>query len=118
MKYHIIICAILKDETPYLVEWVEHHLGIGVEHFVLYDNNSVIPAKQTLEAYVRKGVVEVIDCPITNTPQVKAYSHCLFSMHNRADWIAYIDIDEFIVLKKHRDIHAFLADYDEYAESV
>ncbi|MBS6704467.1 MAG: glycosyltransferase family 92 protein, partial [Alistipes indistinctus] len=60
MKYHMIICAILKDETPYLVEWVEHHLGIGVEHFVLYDNNSVIPAKQTLEAYVRKGVVEVI----------------------------------------------------------
>ena len=115
MKYRIIICAILKDETPYLVEWVEHHLGIGVEHFVLYDNNSVIPAKQTLEAYVRKGVVEVIDCPITNTPQVKAYSHCLFSMHDRADWIAYIDIDEFIVLKKHRDIHAFLADYDEYA---
>ena len=111
----MIICAILKDETPYLVEWVEHHLGIGVEHFVLYDNNSVIPAKQTLEAYVRKGVVEVIDCPITNTPQVKAYSHCLFSMHDRADWIAYIDIDEFIVLKKHRDIHAFLADYDEYA---
>ena len=115
MKYHIIVCAILKDETPYLVEWVEHHLGIGVEHFVLYDNNSVIPAKQTLEAYVRKGVVEVIDCPITNTPQVKAYSHCLFSMHDRADWIAYIDIDEFIVLKKHRDIHAFLVDYDEYA---
>ena len=26
MRYNIIICAILKDETPYLVEWVEHHL--------------------------------------------------------------------------------------------
>lgn len=76
MKYHIIICAILKDETPYLVEWAEHHLGIGVEHFVLYDNNSVIPAKQTLEAYVRKGVVEVTDCPITNTPTGKS----LFSL--------------------------------------
>lgn len=115
MKYNIIICAILKDETPYLVEWVEHHLGIGVEHFVLYDNNSVIPAKQTLEAYVRKGVVEVIDCPITNTPQLKAYTHCLYNMHGRTKWIAYIDLDEFIILKKHRDIHAFLADYDEYA---
>ncbi len=80
MKYHIIICAILKDETPYLVEWVEHHLGIGVEHFVLYDNNSVIPTKQTLEAYVRKGVVLVIDCPITNNRREKpiliAFSVC------------------------------------------
>ena len=48
MRYNIIICAILKDETPYLIEWVEHHLQIGVEHFVLYDNNSIIPAKKTL----------------------------------------------------------------------
>lgn len=48
MKYYVIICAILKDETPYLIEWVEHHLKIGVEHFVLYDNNSIIPARQTL----------------------------------------------------------------------
>ena len=115
MKYNIIICAILKDETPYLVEWVEHHLSIGIEHFVLYDNNSVIPAKQTLEAYVRKGVVEVIDCPITNSPQLKAYTHCLYNMHGRTKWIAYIDLDEFIILKKYHDIHAFLADYDEYA---
>ena len=115
MKYNIVICAILKDETPYLVEWVEHHLSIGIEHFILYDNNSVIPAKQTLEAYVRKGVVEVIDCPITNSPQLKAYTHCLYNMHGRTKWIAYIDLDEFIILKKHHDIHAFLADYDEYA---
>ena len=115
MKYNIVICAILKDETPYLIEWVEHHLSIGIEHFILYDNNSVIPAKQTLEAYVRKGVVEVIDCPITNSPQLKAYTHCLYNMHGRTKWIAYIDLDEFIILKKHHDIHVFLADYDEYA---
>ena len=115
MKYNIIICAILKDETPYLVEWIDHHLKIGVEHFVLYDNNSVIPAKQTLEAYIRKGVVEVIDCDITNTPQIKAYMHCLYNMHNHARWIAFIDLDEFIVLKKHRDILHFLDYYQNYA---
>lgn len=115
MKYNIIICAILKDETPYLIEWVEHHLQIGVEHFVLYDNNSVIPAKQTLKTYVGKGIVEVIDCPITNTPQVKAYTHCLYNMHNHTRWIAYIDIDEFIILKKHNDICSFLDTYKNFA---
>ena len=115
MKYNIIICAILKDETPYLIEWVEHHLKIGVDHFVLYDNNSVIPAKQTLESYIEKGVVEVVDCKITNSPHLKAYVHCLYNMHGRAEWIAYIDIDEFIILKKHNDIYGFLKDYEEYA---
>ena len=115
MRYNIIICAILKDETPYLVEWVEHHLQIGIEHFVLYDNNSIIPAKQTLETYIRKGVVEVIDCDITNTPQIKAYMHCLYNMHNHTRWIAFIDLDEFIILKKHEDISRFLEYYQNYA---
>lgn len=115
MKYYVIICAILKDETPYLIEWVEHHLKIGVEHFVLYDNNSIIPARQTLKAYVEKGIVEVIDCKITNTPLLKAYTHCLYNMHDDADWIAFIDIDEFIILNKHKDIHDFLQDYKNFA---
>lgn len=115
MKYRILICAILKDETPYLIEWIEHHLKIGIEHFVLYDNNSAIPAKQTLDAYVKKGIVEVFDCKITNTPQLKVYTNCLYSMHDDTDWIAFIDIDEFIVLKKHNDIHSFLWDYKNFA---
>lgn len=115
MKYHIIICAILKDETPYLTEWIEHHLEIGIEHFVLYDNNSAIPARQTLDSYVKKGIVEVLDCRITNAPQLKAYMHCLYRMHDHTDWIAYIDIDEFIILKKHHDIRRFLENYKNFA---
>lgn len=115
MKYHIIICAILKDETPYLIEWIEHHLKIGVEYFVLYDNNSAIPAKQTLDTYIKRGIVEVLDCKITNAPQLKTYMHCLYQMHDHTDWIAYIDIDEFIVLKKHGDMHSFLENYKNVA---
>lgn len=100
MKYKTIICAILKDETPYLEEWIKHHLAIGVEHFVLYDNNSAIPIRETLKTYIRTGDVEVIECPIVESPQLKAYNHCLFEMHNRTKWIAFIDGDEFITLHK------------------
>ena len=107
MKYHMIICAILKDETPYLVEWVEHHLGIGVEHFVLYDNNSVIPAKQTLEAYVRKGRrgyrLSDNQYPAGKSLFSSPFQHARPGRLDRR----HIDIDEFIVLKKRRDIHAF-----------
>lgn len=53
MKYNIGICAILKDETPYLFEWVEHHLGIE-RAFRPVRQQQRDPAKQTLEAYVRK----------------------------------------------------------------
>ncbi len=36
----IAVCAIFKDEAPYLLEWLAFHKMIGVDLFVLYDNGS------------------------------------------------------------------------------
>ena len=32
-KYQVSICAIFKDEAPYIKEWIEFHKIVGVEHF-------------------------------------------------------------------------------------
>ena len=34
----IAVCAIFKDEAPYLLEWIAFHKMVGVDLFVLYDN--------------------------------------------------------------------------------
>lgn len=114
IKYNNIICCIAKDETPYLKEWVEYHLSIGVQYFVIYDNNSIIPIRETLVEYIKKGGVAVIDCPITSRPQLRAYNHCLFHMCERTKWIIYIDVDEFIILNKHNQISDLLKEYDSF----
>src|SRR5947209_4668609 len=36
----LAICAIFKDEAPYLAEWVTFHRLMGVDRFYLYDNRS------------------------------------------------------------------------------
>jgi hypothetical protein len=36
----IAVCALFKDEAPYLLEWLAFHRMIGVDLFVLYDNGS------------------------------------------------------------------------------
>ena len=36
----IAVCAIFKDEAPYLLEWIAFHKMVGVDLFVLYDNGS------------------------------------------------------------------------------
>ena len=113
-KYNNIICCIAKDETTYLKEWVEYHLNIGVQYFVIYDNNSIIPIRETLAQYIRQGVVDVIDCPIASRPQLKAYNHCLFHMCEKTQWIIYIDVDEFIILNKHNQISELLKEYDSF----
>ncbi len=114
IKYNNIICCIAKDETPYLKEWVEHHVNIGVQYFVIYDNNSIIPIKETLAEYIRKRLVNVIDCPIASRPQLRAYNHCLFHMCEKTQWIIYIDVDEFIILNKHNEISNLLIEYDSF----
>jgi hypothetical protein len=40
IKHYLSICAIFKDEAPYLQEWIEFHRLLGVEKFYLYNNNS------------------------------------------------------------------------------
>ena len=33
-----VICAIIKDETEYLEEWIQYHLEIGFNHIFLYQD--------------------------------------------------------------------------------
>ena len=40
MKYQVSLCLIFKNEAPFLKEWLDYHLTIGVSHFYLYNNNS------------------------------------------------------------------------------
>ena len=34
---YLSICAVYRDEGPYLREWIEFHRLVGVERFYLYD---------------------------------------------------------------------------------
>ena len=40
MKPYLAICAVYRNEAPYLREWIEFHRLVGVERFFLYNNRS------------------------------------------------------------------------------
>lgn len=90
------ICAVVKDEAPYLEEWLEYHLLKGVEHFFIYDNGSTDGTQNILDKYKTLGFVTwelMNDIPI----QIKAYQRCINEHRRDTLWCAFIDIDEFIV---------------------
>ena len=37
---YLAVCAIYRNEAPYLREWIEFHRLVGVERFFLYNNES------------------------------------------------------------------------------
>ena len=82
--------AILKDEPGvYLDEWLRWHRHIGIERFILFDNGSAVPLRSCKD-------VEVFDWPGASM-QMEAYNLALLRGCGRFEWLAFLDLDEFIV---------------------
>jgi hypothetical protein len=111
----VCLVAILKDEEPFLDEWILYHRMLGIDHFYLYDDNPLFPLKEFLLPY--KDFVTVINwyglgkSIEGRSNQVKAYTHALKNYAINYDWVVYIDGDEFIVLRKNRNLKDYLTGF-------
>ena len=110
-KYNVAVCAIFKNEAPYLKEWIEFNHLVGVEHFYLYNNNSEDDYQSVLEEYVQSGLVTLIQFPYEQA-QMKCYKDCIDKYAGETKWLGFIDIDEFIVPKSTNDIYGFLKPFE------
>jgi hypothetical protein len=106
--------AIIKNETPYIAEWIEYHLIVGVTKFYLYDNESEDNLMEVLEPYIKSGIVEYKYCP-GREKQIFAYNNILKKARKETYWLAVIDCDEFIVPISTQTAVEFLKDFEEYA---
>lgn len=113
-RHYLAVCAIAKDEGPYFREWVEWHLKQGVEKFYIYDNGSTDCTKVVLQPYVENGIVEYTYFPGYRR-QLAAYDDCLERHRLDTRWLAFIDLDEFIVPVKDDNIAEFLHRHEDAA---
>lgn len=114
-KYETAICALAKNEELYLKEWLDHHYALGFDHVYLIDNNDKPGLKSFLASYLDKALLTIIDFHgIKPSNQSAAYEYCLANYAKETRWMAFIDIDEFVMLKKDSDIRSFLSHYMHY----
>ena len=120
MKYCALCCTV-KDEDPFLKEWLAYHALIGFEHFIVYDDRSAVPVAELLGDWVSPEQVTIIRTP-GGQPQSATYSHCLETFGDKYFWLAFLDLDEFIRLEPEgageeqgNDIRFFLAEFEPYA---
>lgn len=113
-RHYLSVCAIAKNEGPYFKEWIEWHRDHGVDHFYIYDNESTDRTKEILAPYIESGIVDYKYWPGYRR-QLAAYDDCLENRRFSSRWIAFIDLDEFIVPVKDRSIPEFLARFDSFA---
>ena len=116
-KYKVSVCAIFKNEAPYLREWIEFHKIIGINHFYLYNNNSTDNYQEILKPYVDENIVTLIQWPKVHA-QMESYDHCIKNYKDETEWIAFIDLDEFIVPNSTDTIYDFLKPFQKNRGTV
>ncbi len=110
-KYRVSVCAIFKNEAPYLKEWITYHKIVGVDHLYLYNNHSDDRFLEVLKPYLEEGFVTLTEWPYQQA-QMEAYKDCIRRFKDETMWIGFIDIDEFIVPKSTDTIYSFLKPFE------
>lgn len=105
----IALCAIVRNEIRSIVEWLAHNKVLGFTDIVIYDNDSTDGTSDVLRVLDEAGELVHLPWPhsVGARPQRLAYEHA--RRHSDADWIAFFDADEFLVLHQDAKIADFLA---------
>lgn len=96
--YDLAVVAIMKNEGPYVKEWLDYHILAGVDHFFIYDHESDDNSKEILQPYIERGIVTYLFCP-DEKKQVNVYNEALQNYKFFCRYITFIDGDEFILPK-------------------
>ncbi len=95
-KNKLAFVAIVKNEGPYIIEWIEFHRLVGVNKFYIYDNESSDNLQKLLKPYIESGVVVYQYSPGKNMQNI-VYTDAIKRYKDESKYMGFIDIDEFVV---------------------
>ena len=116
-KYYFTVLATFKNEGKILEEWLEHHIAHGVEHFYLVNDHSTDNCMSLLAPYLENGVVTMFNAPSVASQfrQIALYRNSIVRIMatNESQWVAIIDLDEFLYSPKEVDIKNVLRQHED-----
>lgn len=110
------LCAIVIHEEAYLDEWIDFHIGLGFTTIYLYDNSADFDLRSY--SHRQQSHIQIRHFP-GDAKQMEAYLDCAktIAAANKKkqtpliSWVAFFDVDEFLVLRQHATVIDFLSDH-------
>ncbi|MCX7559482.1 glycosyltransferase family 2 protein [Sulfitobacter sp. F26204] len=96
MRITAVTCV--KNEGPFLLEWIAFHRVIGVTDFLFYSNDCTDATDRLLDCLEGHDIVAHLPNPATNrTYQMQALKAAKqHQIVKSADWVWVADVDEFL----------------------
>lgn len=90
-----------KNEAPYFLEWVAHHLEVGFTDIVVFQNDSDDLTHEILATLRKIGAIQYLyNRAGKGRHQVRAYERSgKIAEYKQCDWAMALDMDEFLVVK-------------------
>lgn len=97
----VLVATCMKDEGPFILEWLAWHRALGVTDFIVFSNDCSDGTDRILDRLQDMGEVLHLPNPALVTgrtalqPTALAYAHHLRAFRE-ADFFLSIDVDEFV----------------------
>lgn len=98
----VLIVTAVRNEAPYLIEWIAHNLRCGARKFLIFSNHCEDHTDQLLSALHAAGIITHVpfDPDPERSIQWQAFrSAWKHDLRKEADWALVCDVDEFVNIR-------------------
>lgn len=116
-RHGVAIVSVVRNEASYIGEWAKFHQAVGIRHFFIYDDASTDGTVDVLKAAVGDrltvtpwaGRYTDVRTGLLLNSQAIAFAHAILNYGADYRWMAFIDIDEFLLPKTGLTVEEALA---------
>lgn len=116
-RHYLSVGTVFRNEEHCIVEFIEHCLYHGIDHIYMINDFSNENFRPLIQPYLDRGVVTLFENDIITTQlhrQCQIYNKFFLPILNETEWIAIIDLDEFLYSPSEIDIKNVIKKYDDY----
>lgn len=108
--YYLSVGAIFKNESDSIIEWLEHYIIRGVDHFYLIDDESTDSSVELLRPYIESGRLTLFQAKWGKYigRQMAMYNEYILPRLNESKWLMIVDLDEYVWSPRNIDLKKVL----------
>lgn len=115
--YQLVVCAVFKNESHILDEWISHYLYHGAEHIYLVNDNSNDNYEEIINKYSNYVTLFNNDIETQNVGrQSLIYEKYFNNVLCQTKWITILDLDEFLYSPDNINLLNIIEKYNSYSQ--